>query len=102
MAVHERSIGALYVAKVRTGPVIVPVHTVGVVQMHPPWRVGRATVFPVGWRVGLVIGWWKKTIDEDLEEDFSDEQWISPKRYAARTDQIKEWDEAQEVQEAQT
>lgn len=94
MAVHERSLGRLYLAKVRTEPGRVPVHRVGVTQMHPPWRVGRATIFPIWWHVGLTIGWWKKTM-EDVEEDFSDEQWISPKRFEARTEQIREWDEVE-------
>jgi hypothetical protein len=100
MAVNEYSLGALYLAKVRTEPGPVPVHTVGITQMVPPWRVGRATLFPVWPQVGLVVGWWKKTI-EDIEEDFSDEQWLSPKRFDVRTEDIREWDEAQ-VQETKT
>lgn len=100
MAVHEWSFGPLYLAKVKTTPARVPTHSVGVTQMHPPWRVGRAAIFPIWSHTGAVVGWWKKTIDEGLEEDFSDEQWISPRRAAVGTEEIRKWEIDEEEQEA--
>jgi hypothetical protein len=96
MAVHERSLGPLYLAKVRTEPIIVPIHTVGVTQMHPPWRVGRATVLPIWRHVGLVIGWWKKTMD-DVEIDFSDVRWIDPHWTDHSTEEISTWHAGDEL-----
>ena len=102
MAVHERSLRAFYLATVRTEPIKVPVHTVGVIQMHPPWRVGRATVLPIWRHVGLVIGWWKKTMD-DVEEDFSDARWFAPKWLPNTTEEIATWNAGNEAEiEAQT
>lgn len=103
MAVHERSLGRLYLAKVPTGPVRVPVHTAGITQMHPPWRVGRTTIVPIWRHVGLAIGWWKKTTD-DIDDEFADVRWIDPK-WLDRTsiEEIAEWDssDAALVQEEQ-
>ena len=47
MAVHERSLGPAYLARVPLGVDWCPPHTGGIVQMHAPWRRGRAVIIPI-------------------------------------------------------
>ncbi len=78
-----------------------PVHSVGVTQIHPPWRVGRAKVIPVWRRVGIVIGWWKKTTD-DVEDEFSDVRWIDPSWLdTVPVDEISTWGDGHGLEEVE-
>jgi hypothetical protein len=100
MAIRERSAGPLYLARVKMAPWRVPIHTVGITQMNPPWRRGRAVVFPGGRHYGLVLGWWTRTIEQDIEEDFADDRWFNPKWLDTSIDDIATWrDDASEAEE---
>jgi hypothetical protein len=99
MAVHEHSLGPLYFAKVQTSEDNFPVHRVGITEMNPPWRRGKALMFP-GWSfVGLVVGFWTRTIDKDVEEDFTDDRWFDPKWLDATVDDISTWRIHEEAEE---
>jgi hypothetical protein len=101
MAIRERSAGPLYLARVKMAPRRVPVHAVGIHQMHPPWRRGRAVVFPSGRHYGLVLGWWTRTIEKDIEEDFADDRWFDPKWLDTTADDISTWKSGHEETEEQ-
>lgn len=89
MAIQERSLGPLYFATVHLEQTA-PVHRVGIVQMERPWRRGRAILFP--WRLrALVIGLWFRSIEQDIEDDFDDQQWFDPKWLANTPEDISLW-----------
>ena len=94
MATQERSIGPLYFARVHVNVVLCPLATADITQMHEPWRRGRCILIPFIPYQALVIGIWKKTIYDDIEEDFSEDLWINPRKLGnVRLDDIAEWDD---------
>ena len=99
MAVHEHTLGPFYLAKVPVTETNFPVHQVGITEMNPPWRRGRALLFP--WRsfVGIVIGFWTRSIDQDVDEDFEDDRWFDPKWLDASVDDISTWRAHEETPE---
>ena len=70
MAADDHSLGLLYFAKVKTKRLLC-FDVVGIVQMVPPWRRGKALLFPLG----IVIGVWRRSHDE-VPEEFEDERWL--------------------------
>lgn len=98
MAVNELPTGPLYVSVVKLSCWFCPPHRVDIVQMHEPWRRGRAQVLPGLLRRALVIGHWKKTLYEDIDEDFKDDLWLDPKWLGSvSTDDISEWSDLDEA-----
>lgn len=98
MAIQEHSLGQLYVATVRARRC--PPHWVDIVQMHEPWRRGRATILYCGFGRALVIGRWKRTIYEDIDKDFADERWLAPQWLDSVTpDEISTWDDLSDPSE---
>jgi hypothetical protein len=79
MAVNEISVGPLYLAVVPLNRFACPVHKAGVVEIRSPWRRGRAVVFPFLPFRALVVGAWRRTLEEDIAEDFEDDRWFNPK-----------------------
>ena len=87
----------LYLARVEINEIYCPPGMVDVWQMHEPWRRGRALMFPVYPYWALVIGSWKKTIYDDMDEDFSDDLWINPRKLGkVSLDQLSQWDDLDE------
>jgi hypothetical protein len=91
MAVRERSLGPLYFASVKVNVKRVPVHTVGVTGMLPPFRAGRAVLLPVWWKRAIALGWWTPN-PVSVEDEFEMDQWFAPKKLDLSGDDIKEWE----------
>src|SRR5215469_16534933 len=100
MAVQEHSVGPFYFAGQATNVRRVPVHRVGIVQMEEPWRRGRAVVLPVWPFFAMVLGFWTKTIYDEIEEDFKDDMWINPQRLGESPDVIRTWWDGSEREES--
>jgi len=59
MAVFEiRHLGPIYFAREEANVIRPPIHKVGVVQMHHPWRVGKALVIAYAPFRVAIIGLW--------------------------------------------
>lgn len=78
MAINEKSIGPLYVACTRVTSVFWP-HFVGIIEMEEPWRRGKALLVSVAPHYAMVIGIWHRSMEQDIEEDFTDDRWFSPR-----------------------
>ena len=91
MAIKERSIGPLYLAKVPINIKRCPVHKAQVVEMVAPWRTGSTLVFPCWPFTAIAIGLWTRNIDDDIVEDFVNDQWLAPKWLKTPVNDISDW-----------
>lgn len=83
--------GPFYFATQAVSQRRVPVHTVGIHQMEPPWRRGRAVMFPVFPWFAFVIGFWRKWDTEVLDEELAEEAWLGPAEVITEPFQISTW-----------
>ena len=81
MAVRELSVGPVYVAFPRLNRAFIPVQRIGVVQMKPPFREGKAVLVSFLPFVGVAVGWWKK-VERSIQSEapeLLEFAWLNPK-----------------------
>ena len=103
MAVNDRSLGPLYLARTPTPHRWHRSFEVGIVQLIKPWRQGQARALPSGpFRHALVIGWWTKMPKDEYRDWLGDEQWLRGRKLATvAPHDISTWDRGPDEPEAE-